>query len=180
MSPSSITLSQPKLTSQIAYLPSPSPPTHHIFFITGNPGCIAWYHDYLSTLSSHFSTHSLNINVYGASLCNFGTDDGSEELAGREKGGRLLSLQEQIEFVERRLEDYVAVHEAGCGQKEQKVIVVGHSVGAYIGLEILRRWRERVRGKEDTRLQIVGFIGLWPALTGLAKSRNGKILAVKI
>uniref|UniRef100_A0A453GR36 AB hydrolase-1 domain-containing protein n=1 Tax=Aegilops tauschii subsp. strangulata TaxID=200361 RepID=A0A453GR36_AEGTS len=62
--------------------------------------------------------------------------------------GRLFSLHEQIEhkidFLEQEL-----LH------TEQSIIVVGHSIGAYIGLEICKRFQKKVKI----------FLGLYPFLT---------------
>lgn len=62
--------------------------------------------------------------------------------------GRLFSLHEQIEhkidFLEQEL-----LH------TEQSIIVVGHSIGAYIGLEICKRFQKKV----------IFFVGLYPFLT---------------
>ena len=134
-------------------------------------------------------------------MCNFGEDDdatgdGSYGDNGSVKKGarpsqQPLGLQEQIQYVEGRLENYIAVHQGAApaatptgyagGEVEHKVIIVGHSVGAFIGLEIIRRVRERLRRREAGEgmgLQIVGFVGLWPSLTWIAESKSGRMVAV--
>lgn len=60
-----------------------------------------------------------------------------------------------------------------------RVILVGHSVGAYIGLEILRRWREKgKKGEREVRMRIMGYVGLWPTVTWIGRSPSGRKLGV--
>ncbi|XP_024315986.1 lipid droplet-associated hydrolase isoform X3 [Brachypodium distachyon] len=64
------------------------------------------------------------------------------------ENGRLFSLHDQIDhkvdFIEQEL-----LH------TEQSIILVGHSIGAYIGLEIFKRLQKKVKC----------FVGLYPFLT---------------
>ena len=92
----------------------------------------------------------------------------------------MLSLKEQIEYVEYHLLEFVkflrGTNETGDAPK---IIIISHSVGSYIGLEILRRWRERIGKKgADTEPQIVGYISLWPTVTWISKSNSGKKMGV--
>jgi pimeloyl-ACP methyl ester carboxylesterase len=54
------------------------------------------------------------------------------------------------------------------------VILIGHSVGAYILLEVLRRHLER-RGKgcEDEGFRVVGGVLLFPTVVDIGKSPSG-------
>ncbi|KAK6126469.1 hypothetical protein DH2020_039774 [Rehmannia glutinosa] len=69
------------------------------------------------------------------------------------ESGRLFSLQEQIShkrsFIEQELEDV-----------QVPIVLVGHSIGAYISLEIFRRYHEKV----------IYCIGLYPFLALNAES----------
>ncbi|MCJ1478697.1 hypothetical protein MMC13_007378 [Lambiella insularis] len=116
------------------------------------------------------------IDIYGHSLANF-----IDEPGGTGKGQapkEILGLQGQISHVEGLLLQYIDnVNENAQIEgkvKQLKVVITGHSVGAYIGLEVLKRWRERGTGKEsENKVCVVGFIGLWPTVTWIGKSPNG-------
>ena len=91
------------------------------------------------------------------------------------------------------------------GREKDKVIVVGHSVGAYIGLEVLRglrgrkgngkgerrgegakegkrEKREEIGGgegeEEEEEVSVLGFIGLWPTVTWIGRSVRGRRVGV--
>ncbi|KAL1953821.1 hypothetical protein VTO42DRAFT_2116 [Malbranchea cinnamomea] len=108
-----------------------------------------------------------------------GDDDGeSDEVA------RLYGLEQQIEFVERQLEKCVRRwRTSSTASKRTKVILVGHSVGAYVAMEILRRRRETEKGAmaEDgdyAPMEIIGGVMLFPTIVDIAKSSAGKRLTL--
>jgi hypothetical protein len=79
------------------------------------------------------------------------------------------SLQEQIQFVEMKLKQHVARM-----QSSTQVILVGHSVGAYILLEILRRHRGgKAQRTPSEDMTILGGILLFPTVVDIAKSPLG-------
>ena len=117
---------------------------------------------------------SFNLHVYGRNLAGYGTRncrnnfDDEEELRKRLP----LGLQDQIEYVEKALYDTVQRMERdrdrpgggggdvgnGSGERDfigdkserhsskpVQVILIGHSLGTYINLELLRRYNERKR-----------------------------------
>jgi pimeloyl-ACP methyl ester carboxylesterase len=89
--------------------------------------------------------------------------------------------KKQIDVTERELRKLVITETATSGQPP-RVIIVGHSVGAYILLEILRRHRERLLGnpKDDAAdgMRIEGGIYLFPTVTHIAKSKSGRKFSV--
>ncbi|EEH37271.2 hypothetical protein PAAG_07827 [Paracoccidioides lutzii Pb01] len=114
---------------------------------------------------------------------------------------KLYSLFEQIEFVYGNLKDFVAAwHEnlqlrlhkkknksdddqggekRGEGGRAVKVILIGHSVGAYISMEILRRHTETKKTTpigNDGAMDIIGVILLFPTIVDIAKSSAGRKL----
>ena len=123
-----------------------------VFFIPGNPGLIAYYHVFLALLSER-----LSFPVYGRSLAGFIDPE-----------TRMYSVEEQIVFVQRSLDSFMAHDE-----KKKKVILIGHSVGAYIAMELLRRHRERC-----SDFDVVGGIMLFPTVVDIAKSAAGRKLTV--
>lgn len=119
----------------------------------------------------------------------------------------LYNLTEEIAFMEQYFESFV--HEWQDTVKEQnklqrrpraKVILMGHSVGAYITMEIMRRRREKLKIAEKRRtadgslsrsndggkvdydyddgIDVIGGVLLFPTVVDIAKSPNGKTLSV--
>lgn len=192
-----------------------------VFFISGNPGLISYYHDFLSLVSEKLAAEDAQENddlssgfrIYGASLGGFDVGDKKEEDKKGKKGnndpstlipGRLYSLEEQIDFVEKKL--HALMRDSASSEPEpmnprratrsttaaiqksnkQKVILIGHSVGAYIAMEILRRHREEEKmgdgeaAEEEGPFDIVGAVLLFPTVIDIAKSAAGKRLTVCI
>ncbi|KAG2315531.1 hypothetical protein Bca4012_066346 [Brassica carinata] len=112
-------------------------PKFLVLFIPGNPGVVSFYNDFLESLHQ-FLDGNASITAIG-------------QISHTRKdweSGKLFSLQEQIdhkvEFVRQELEGV-----------KVPIILVGHSIGSYISLEILRKCPEKV----------VYCIGLYPFLT---------------
>ncbi|KAL6585495.1 hypothetical protein OROMI_002139 [Orobanche minor] len=101
-------------------------PKLHVLFIPGNPGVISFYTDFLECL--------YELLEGTASVTAIGHISHSEK---DWESGRLFSLQEQIShkisFIEQELEDV-----------DVPIVLVGHSIGSYISLEIFRRCHEKV------------------------------------
>jgi pimeloyl-ACP methyl ester carboxylesterase len=193
-----------------------------IFFIPGNPGLISYYHLFLSLLASNLSSEDSTsdgrsngfssggkvgylqppfrydhpqVYIHGKSLAGFEIQTSVKT----SEGGKLYGLREQIEFVEKELENCVnrwqdLVSESSVDEPETEnkravctnVILIGHSVGSYIAMEILRRHRERRKkpsgdvNQPGHRIDIVGGVLLFPTVVDIAKSPSGKILTVRI
>ena len=176
---------QPLITPNSFYAtpyskPSPaqqSPVT--VFFISGNPGLIAYYHTFLSVLSAKLSgvqKDGPSFQIYGRSLGGFGLGERSDSSA------KCYDLEEQICFVQSELDKFInecarTDDDASPEKARRKVILVGHSVGSYIAMEILRRHRERTR-EEATDFDIVGGVMLFPTVVDIAKSPAGQKLTV--
>ncbi|KAI9841491.1 MAG: hypothetical protein M1837_000652 [Sclerophora amabilis] len=163
-----------------------------IFLIPGNPGLINYYVPFLDALSSQLRGRPCNNDasaqtsqrkywVTGTSLAGF------ETVSALPTGTRddiPYGLQQQIELVEGQLETIVATSERENGPdggmvgnstpKQTNVILVGHSVGAYILMEVLRRHREAAAARgENQAMRIAGGILLFPTITHIAKSPSG-------
>ncbi|KAI5306497.1 hypothetical protein KEM56_000618 [Ascosphaera pollenicola] len=158
-----------------------------IFFITGNPGMIRYYHEFLSLLSDNLTSlgkddaaesqsqgHAGPYVIYGTSLAGFGGENvdmlnGTAEerymRATTASKQKYYNLQEQIAFVEANLLSCVERWRTTQQEPEKKpkVIIVGHSVGGYISMEVLRRHRER---KDDS----MNLLNLLPCLALLASA----------
>lgn len=170
--------------------PSSSPPTT-IFFITGNPGLIGYYHTFLSLLSSNLISVSesrkdgSSFQVYGRSLAGFDIGD-----AQSGPSGGCHDLEEQICFMQRSLGEIVKTSKSngngneGTEKPKPRVILIGHSLGAYIAMEILRRHREKRKDNDndndDVDFDIVGGIMLFPTVVDIAKSPAGVRMTVSV
>lgn len=118
--------------------------------------------------------------VYGASLGGFEVDDGTPTKGeGEEVRKTPYGLREQIEFVERSLWDAVKGSSRSQGNTKPKLILMGHSVGAYIAMELLRRHREREANVGLDQMDIIGGVLLFPTVVDIAKSPSGMKAAVR-
>ncbi|CAI0462809.1 unnamed protein product [Linum tenue] len=109
-------------------------PTVHVLFVPGNPGVVSFYKEFVESL-------------YG-SLGGTASITAIGHIAHTKKNweqGQLFSLQQQInhkvDFLSQELQE-----------TKVPIVLVGHSIGAYITMEMLKR-------KGD---QVIYFIGLYP------------------
>ncbi|GME53672.1 MFS transporter [Neofusicoccum parvum] len=192
-----------------------------IYFVTGNPGLVGYYDLFLSHLHFLLSAHPTlaprhAFDVFGRSLSGFEARGVACPSWPAGKGGSKgpgsppFGLAEQIDGVEWALWDHVrgmrevgedgeAVLVNGHGgeegeEEEPRVVVIGHSVGAYMALEVVRRWREGLKkrgvGEKEEGVEmdadekdggrIVGGVCLFPTVTHIAKSSSGLKLTVRL
>ena len=147
-----------------------------IYFITGNPGLISYYKPFLSKLHSLLgscsSTDSARFHICGHSLRGFEFQDDQNVKPPKKP----LSLAEQIEFQDYLLYKHIRSHRARTGITP-KVILMGHSVGAYILLELIKNHPKRIEdGEQDCDL--IGGVLLFPTITHIAQSPLGMIASV--
>jgi hypothetical protein len=175
-------------------------PTYHLFFIPGNPGLITYYKDFLKSLRLQLSvdtdckTRDVKFHVLGTSLGGFELDH-YKNACDPVRTAPPYSLKEQVAYVERRIRQHVdRCHEelpvdADTGYvkgepslraRKSNIILIGHSVGTYIALEVIRRLQERRRegAGKDANWGVVGGIMLFPTIVDIAKSPMGVRLAV--
>lgn len=150
--------------------------TYIIYFITGNPGLIEYYRTFLTHiygLLTQSSPSSTSFHVFGRSLSGF--EASTEEIGG---DAPPFSLQEQISRSQGVLEELVHRVKKEDGVGDVRVILMGHSVGSFILLELTRRIREKVKQEEES-MRIVGGICLFPTVMHIAKSDSGKKATVR-
>ena len=150
-----------------------------IFMITGNPGLIKYYELFLSTLhdllSSSSATSSARFHICGNSLAGF--DQSKADMGG--KPARLVGLQGQISHIEDLLFEQVKTYQNEAPKpKPLKVILMGHSVGAYILLELIQRHRKQVENRGNLDFDLIGGILLFPTITYLSQSPQGMMYSV--
>jgi hypothetical protein len=156
------------MSSRISFSPShenPAASYHLIFLVTGNPGLISYYDTFLRTLHELLSEKKSEtgvFHIFGQSLAGFEDNDSPSKTTGLPH-----SLEEQIESRLQCLEDQCIPSGPRQGQVYDSIILVGHSVGGYIILEMLQRLRK------SSRCNVKAGILLFPTVTHIAKSPNG-------
>ncbi len=149
-----------------------------VYLLPGNPGLISFYSPFLSLLSTRVKESSLAqefaLRVCGKSLKGFelrsdDADRGSISPAG---------LEEMILEAEKHLYSLAPSESLVSGSRPLKVILIGHSVGAYILLELIQR-NKSLQEKPIKPINIIGGILLFPTITGIAKSPLGRFIAVR-
>lgn len=131
-------------------------PKFHVLFIPGNPGVVTFYKEFVESLYEVLGGH--------ASVTAIGHISHTKKNWER---GRLFSLEEQIDhkmdFIKQELEN-----------TEVPILLVGHSIGSYIAIDMFRRSSEKV----------ACCIGLYPflALNPQSKKQSiiGKIAASRV
>ncbi|KAH7074759.1 hypothetical protein BKA63DRAFT_320600 [Paraphoma chrysanthemicola] len=148
--------------------------TYIIYFLTGNPGLIEYYRNFLTHLYGLLtrdtaSDRDVEFQVYGRSLSGFEMKDIKTY---KYRKNPPYGLQDQIRHAE---DDVVEIVEEAKdqGARDVRVILVGHSVGAYLGLEIIRRLRAHGMAGDDFDTRIVGAVGLFPTVVDIARSESG-------
>ena len=176
-----------------------------IFFIPGNPGLLGYYHEFLSLLATS-SSQTSQCTIAGFSLGGFDISPSAppKNLAEIQHpkdsspvSGSLYSLKDQINLTHARVKALVetlkqqasasastlsATNEGDTNTntpKSYQVLLIGHSVGAYIALEVIRRLHvEHSQPHQDGEpsYTILGAILLTPTVVDIAKSRQGRIV----
>lgn len=158
-----------RVPSTISYEPiseNQSASYHLIFMITGNPGLISYYTTFLSTLHILLSAKKSNpdvFQIYGQSLAGFEQNDCPDPTTSVP-----YSLEAQIEILLQVLIEKSIPSGPRQGRHYDSVILIGHSVGTYIIMEMLTRLR-----RTGSTLKVKAGILLFPTITHLAKSPSG-------
>jgi pimeloyl-ACP methyl ester carboxylesterase len=172
--------------SSILHVPqgySPTAKHYLIFFITGNPGFLGYYRQFLQTLRDllysdpkpHKSGSDVAFHIFSQSLPGF--EDSEPIKPGRTSPYGLLEvIDHTFNLLQRQR---ISVGERK-GQAFDGVILMGHSVGAYIALEVARRIREQSNNagsqtlpQTPTNPKIDAAILLFPTVTHLELSPSG-------
>jgi pimeloyl-ACP methyl ester carboxylesterase len=158
-----------------------------VYLISGNPGLIEYYRAFLARLHEGLARRHagarVTFEVHGRSQGGFEVGDGDLAPAAPPRGRRRhrrprrrnYSLREQVEHVEASVLDAAAAAARGGGP-EPRVVLVGHSVGGYILMELVRRYRQRLAaGKEGGWVgpRIVAGICLFPTIMQITDSKKG-------
>ena len=154
-----------------------------IYFLPGNPGLIEYYEPFLSRLhillSTSSTTESSNFHICGHSHRGFEcAQDGKESDPSRDP----LGLEQQIKVQEQLLYDHIKSHRKShrnrTGQSP-KVILMGHSVGCYMLLELIRKHRHKIEEEGEEDFDLIGGVLLFPTIMHIAKSPLGMVFGVR-
>ncbi|KAK0543947.1 hypothetical protein OC845_005860 [Tilletia horrida] len=154
-----------------------------LIFICGNPGLASFYTRFLSDIHRSPALKG-RVEIFGVShrghafVPPSSDSDNAEGRAAKEaRHGQRVSLYDQVKHKVAVLDAvrrvYPRVHFKADGQngaarssKDVKVVLVGHSIGAYIALEVLRARRRDVDGVHL----------LFPTLSNIAQTPNARSL----
>ena len=167
-------------------IPPPRLDTAHrrvlIFFIPGNPGLVEYYRLFLDIIRRQLTTRDSKNNIgyyiHGASLAGFEVSPGSRQILSKAQN-LPLSLDEQVEDVYRRVERTVDRLRVKDGiEGDLPVILVGHSIGAYMVLQTVNKWQGLAK-QGPTNMRISAGICLFPTIYELALSPTGRQVGVR-
>ena len=163
-----------------------------IFFLPGNPGLISYYYHFLSSVADGLSSTTTkngpasqpqhSFAIYGASLFGFELGDpprpewdyNSELIPHAPSQAFTHTLQEQIDFTYHRLHTVLSRVAHSLPQRPRmQVTLVGHSLGAYLAVKVLERYRSVPAG-EQPGFEIKSLILLMAPIGDLAQSPHGR------
>lgn len=163
-----------------------------LYFICGNPGLVNFYATFLDCLrgmldAADEGSGGTAYDIYGRNLLGFGDDDHEPFDSGR--GNEPWDLDGQIEGIYRDVaarsvipDDAGAEGEQGKGSRPYDfVVLMGHSVGAYISVEIMHRHTTYMQdgvGLRAPQLNLRHGFLLFPTLTHIASSPSGRRLTL--
>ncbi|RAL14199.1 bifunctional triacylglycerol lipase/ester hydrolase [Aspergillus homomorphus CBS 101889] len=164
--------------------PSSSSPVL-IYFISGNPGLISYYYPFFTHLIEKLkplvSEHNGNptIHLHGHSLAGFEVSASGDSASAAEP--YYHDLEDQIRFVQHKLDECVTgiANAASTPTPKPRIILIGHSVGTYMAMELIRRHRERTSSSSTDAFptfDIISGILLFPTVVDIAKSPSGRKL----
>ncbi|PYI25456.1 hypothetical protein BP00DRAFT_358417 [Aspergillus indologenus CBS 114.80] len=179
-----------------------------IYFISGNPGLISYYYPFFTHLIEKLKAWSSEddacprFHLYGHSLAGFEVSSSPSD----NHTSHYHDLEDQIRFVQRKLDDCVnsvvasetsALNHADDDTIRPRVILIGHSVGTYIAMELIRRHRERCSASASASTSLTSSFSsfssssfdqnhpsftltsgilLFPTVVDIAKSPSGRKL----
>ena len=142
-----------------------------IYFITGNPGLIDYYEPFLSHLRSLLDEtekrSSAALHIYGRNLAGF--DDADHEPFTASSPPHDVDYQVKSRY--EHLSSMRIPSGPRQGQPFDEVIVMGHSVGTYITLELFHRHLRDPSAAPHLNLK-VGIL-LFASISHIAKSPSG-------
>ncbi|KAI2607809.1 hypothetical protein GGR54DRAFT_643897 [Hypoxylon sp. NC1633] len=145
-----------------------------IYLISGNPGLVDYYAPFLSALRGLIDElHSLRhvrFYIYGQDLAGFRDDDHAPFTAHRKP----YDLEHQIRYTLGALARLHVESRQQRGLPYDEVLLIGHSVGAYIALELFHRLLRDQESEQPLQdLNLASAILLFPTISHISRSPNG-------
>ncbi|KAI0828768.1 hypothetical protein F5Y06DRAFT_290950 [Hypoxylon sp. FL0890] len=145
-----------------------------VFFISGNPGLIDYYEPFLSALRGIIdrtvSLQNTRFQIYGQDLAGFRDEDHEPFTAQRKP----RDLEYQIQHTLTTLSRLCIESGPRMGKPYDEVLLIGHSVGAYITLELFHRL---LRNPDSApHLKLTSGILLFPTIHHISSSPSGRKL----
>ncbi|OAQ95834.1 hypothetical protein LLEC1_01376 [Akanthomyces lecanii] len=143
-----------------------------IYFIPGNPGVVEFYTDFLRSLRAMLDKtgNETAYDVYGRNLFGFHDDD-HDPFSSQNPP---FDLEAQVEGIWADIASQR--HGYNNDQLYDSIILIGHSIGAYIAVETFHR--QSINPKANLNLKH-GFL-LFPTISYIARSPSGlKITALQ-
>ena len=153
-----------------------------VFFVPGNPGLVEYYRQFLDIirkrLNDRVSHTGTQYHISGGSLAGFDVNPGSRREQARSQD-LPLSLDSQVEDVYARLQSTVARLRAENNvQGDLPVVLIGHSIGAYMVLETVAKWKQLAK-QGPTNMEITAGLCLFPTIYELNLSPTGRQVGVR-
>jgi pimeloyl-ACP methyl ester carboxylesterase len=126
-----------------------------VFIIPGNPGIADYYSDFSNILTSKLNTLGKEAQIHIFSYLGF-------QKFPQEK---IYSIQEEMEAWERKIAEILKKPKSRPGSRP-KLVLIGHSIGAWIAQEIMRR---NPKWDIQTAFFIYPFLRLNPEVKGQRK-----------
>ncbi|KAH3951146.1 hypothetical protein HBH53_065910 [Parastagonospora nodorum] len=138
-----------------------------IYMLPGNPCIMTYYQPFLSTLFTSINA-ALSPRQMSAHVGGY-TPPGFRMSPGHISEVKLpASLQDQIGYAEKLIDAAIKQHIKSASRP--KLILVAHSIGTYMALEILRRYKD---GHSTlTHADIIGAVLLCPTIIQMADAEN--------
>ncbi|PNS15472.1 UBP9-binding protein bun107 [Sphaceloma murrayae] len=150
-----------------------------VYFLTGNPGVTHFYKPFLETLLDLHSRDPQGVphtalHIYSTSLAGFETDRTTNPKFVAKHGQGPYSVEQEVDFIDTAIDDAhsdLSQHLGEVAGKDLRVVLIGHSLGTYMALEVLAR-----RKRAQSPIKIISAILLCPTIMNLAGSPNGTSL----
>ncbi|KAF2265457.1 hypothetical protein CC78DRAFT_493357 [Lojkania enalia] len=159
--------------------------TYIIYYIPGNPGLIEYYRIFLTHLYGLLTSNlessgrkrgrDVEVLIHGRSLAGFETS-GIDDGVVNDGIGPPYDVEHQIVRSENAVKD-VAKRARKGGRYDVRIILMGHSLGTYVSMEVLRRLRTasaKDRNGEGDGVRVIGAVCLFTTIMNLKGSPSGR------
>jgi pimeloyl-ACP methyl ester carboxylesterase len=152
-----------------------------VYFLTGNPGIIDYYEPFLRYLRARLDAieatraHSVAFHIHGRNLAGFDDNDHEQPFSTR-RNNPPHDVEHQLQACARHLAAANAIPEGRprAGQPFDDVVLVGHSLGTYLTLELFHRhMHDPSTFGHGKGLNLRSGVLLFATVAHLAKSPKG-------